>query len=129
MTQRTTLGILLTSVGLVLGGCTYFDTLSLPQLDLFGNNGPQLVQRIELSPAAQRDHLGQYQNDPGYKAFAVSPSGQHGVAFGYNSVSEARDAALNECRKTLETGDLDCTLYDINGAIVLETPVSLAPYS
>ena len=58
----------------------------------------------------------------------MSPSGQHGVAFGYNSVSEARDAALNECRKTLETGDLDCTLYDINGAIVLETPVSLAPY-
>ena len=125
MKKRTYVGILLTIIGLVLAGCGALDGLSFPQLDLFGNKGPQLVQRIDLSPSAQRDHLGQYQNDLNHKAFAVSPSGQHGVAFNYESVSEATDAALNACREALSVGDLDCTIYDLNGTIVLQKPVSL----
>ncbi len=129
MNKRTYVGIILLTVGLILGGCSALDGLGVPQLDLFGNNGAQLVQRIDLSPAAQRDHLGQYQNDLNHKAFAVSPDGQHGVAFNYESVSEATDAALNACRGALSAGDLDCTIYDLNGTIVLQTPVNLSPYN
>lgn len=127
--QRIFAGLVLMSASVILGGCSILGGLGLPEVPFFGNTGKQLVDEISLDAVAQQDYSGQYQNDAPNKAFAVAPSGEYGVAFGQPSQQQAEQEALRECRNFLQPGSLDCTIYDINGSIVVITPLSLPVYN
>ncbi len=81
---------------------------------------------INWTPEGARDYHGQYKSDPQNKAFAISPSGPYGVAFGYPTAEQAEAAALAECRLDVNPGQLDCVVFDRNGTIVLQLPARVA---
>lgn len=81
---------------------------------------------INWTPEGARDYHGQYKSDPQNKAFAISPSGPYGVAFGYPTAEQAEAAALAECRLDVTPGQLDCVVFDRNGTIVLQLPTRIS---
>jgi hypothetical protein len=81
---------------------------------------------INWTPEGARDYHGQYKSDPQNKAFAISPSGPYGVAFGYPTAEQAEAAALAECRLDVSPGQLDCLVFDRNGTIVLQLPARVS---
>ena len=78
----------------------------------------ELVERLQLSDKANADLNANYRNDPNNKAFAASPSGAFGVAFGATTMREAKQAALEKCMQDVVPGDLECIVYDVNGTRV-----------
>ena len=80
---------------------------------------------MNWTPEASRDYNGQYQRDANNKSFAVSPDGPYGVAFGYTNADEASAAALAECRRDVQPGQLDCITFDVNGQITLLFPAQV----
>ncbi len=51
-------------------------------------------------------------------AFAVSPDGPWGWAYGYGSLEAATARALGNCRQHLRAGRRDCIVYAQNGRVV-----------
>ncbi|MGB0843284.1 MAG: hypothetical protein ACPGVN_00905 [Alphaproteobacteria bacterium] len=86
--------------------------------------GGEMTETINLSPDASADYNGAYRNDPNNKAFAVSPGGAYGVAFGAIDLRQAKQAALEKCTQDVVPGDLECIVYDANGTVVFR-PVTL----
>ena len=85
----------------------------------------ELVPNLTLSAEAARDYSANYSRDPSNKAFAVSPSGAFGVAFGASTVSDAERGALEKCMQDVRPGDLECAVYDVNGTIAFRGSVRL----
>lgn len=76
------------------------------------------VSSLKLSADGMADYNGNYRNDPNNKAFAASPAGAFGVAFGAASMQDAKQAALEKCMQDVVPGDLECIVYDVNGTKV-----------
>lgn len=85
----------------------------------------QRVYDIQLSSEASRDYFGQYQSDAQQKAFAVSPDGPYGVAYGFLHSSEAQKSALQRCNEAVRKGQMLCVVYDLNGIRQLNFPITV----
>ena len=111
---------------LLLSGCGWFnkgkDAIMTPAQNLV--SGGEMTDVLNLSADARADYQGAYKNDPNNKAFAVSPGGAYGVAFGALDLKQAKQAALEKCTQDVVPGDLECIVYDANGTVVFR-PVKL----
>ena len=89
------------------------------------DDGRERVGDLSLSAAALNDYGGQYAMDATNKAFAMSPDGAYAAAHSYPTEALAAAAALLNCNGRVPAGQLECLVYDINGAVVAQAPVRL----
>lgn len=78
--------------------------------------------KVELTKVQARK-LPEVMEDAHHSAFAISPSGPWGSAWGYSTEKAAELAAIQRCRERLKVGKRDCIIYVVNGNIVAKTAV------
>lgn len=77
-------------------------------------SGPWQVQLTKKQAKA----LAEVQRKVTPNAFAVSPDGAWGRAWGQSSRDEALAVAMHFCRRALKPGKRDCIAYAVNGEVV-----------
>lgn len=88
--------------------------------------GPAAAQdwTVKLS-TKQAKKLGEMQSQPKHQAFAVSPDGAWGRAWGKSSVENAEAAALQFCREHLKPNKRDCIVFARNGKQLVQGAVTV----
>ena len=72
-------------------------------------------EEILVNDRAKESYRTQYVTGRMHKAFAQSPKGDWGCAWGKKSAQIAIDKALANCRKHLTPEEPDCVLINIDG--------------
>lgn len=106
-------------VAALVGACLLLAPLSVKAQDAKEPPAPDPLGAYAQLASAGQNGFELFTTAPSNKAFAISPKGAWGVAYGVDDMDAAQDQALKECQALAKEDEGECIVFAVNQYVLM----------